>query len=158
MAKPTKEQYTQWIKEQLKIVNCKVHEWMEWNEKSVYEAYIDSRRVKIPRPINDWSFLVALHEIGHISTGHRLYSYLMEYNAEKWALRRAKEAYSIVCAEYEEDAKNYVRNKLICDLAYSNLTVDKVSPDVLDWLGETKQSILELVSEAEFVEESVAFH
>ena len=153
----SEEVYKQWVKEQLKIVNCKVHTWKDWSEEGSYEAFIDSRRVVIPTPKDDWSFLVALHEIGHVSTGHRLYTYLMEYNAEKWAIKRAKDAYGIVCPEYEEDAKNYVRAKLIGDLKFSELSVDKVKSYVLDWLGETPQSMSQLVSEAKFIEEPVAF-
>lgn len=149
--------YSQWIKDQLHTVKCKVHQWKEWNEEGSYEAFIDTRRVIIPVPVDDWSFLVALHEIGHVSTGHRLYSYLMEYNAEQWAIKRAKDCYNIVCPEYEEDAKNYVRSKLLGELKYSELSIHQVKSYVLDWLGETKESILQLVDEVNFVEEPVAF-
>lgn len=153
----TNQTYVQWIKEQLNQVNCKVHKWVEWDiNHGEFEAFIDSRRVVIPTPVDDWSFLVALHEIGHVSTGHRLYSYLMEYNAEKWAITRAKDSYGIVCKEYEEDAKNYVRSILIGELMFSGLQPDKVKSYVLEWLGETKESIILLAEEASFVEVPIA--
>jgi hypothetical protein len=134
--------YTNWIKEQLKITNVKVKKWVEWNpDSSVYEAFYEQRKVIIPRPVDDWSFLVALHEIGHISTGDRVRAYLSEYNAEKWAIRRAKECYNIQCLEYEEDARNYVRNHLISDLIHTDLKLEKVKSYVLAWLGETIESL-----------------
>lgn len=134
--------YTNWIKEQLKITNVKVKKWVEWNpDSNVYEAFYEQRKVIIPRPVDDWSFLVALHEIGHISTGDRVRAYLSEYNAEKWAIRRAKESYNVQCLDYEEDAKNYVRNHLISDLLFTDLQLNKVKPYVLAWLGETTESL-----------------
>ena len=79
--------------------------------------------------------------MGHVSTGDRLYSYLMEYNAEKWAIRRAKESYGVVCPEYEEDARSYVKKHLIENLVFSELSIEKVKPYVLEWLNETRSSI-----------------
>lgn len=134
--------YEKFVKEQLKITNTKVHKWVDWNpESSVYEAFIATRRVVIPKPVCDWSFLVALHEIGHVSTGERLYSYLQEYNAERWAIRRAKEAYGIVCPSYELDARRYVKRHLIENLVFSELPLQSVKPYVYDWLGESPDTI-----------------
>lgn len=126
--------YHTWIKEQLNLTKVRVHKWSEWDEDGRYEAFIDTRRVIIPVPVCDWSFLVGLHEIGHVSTGHRLYSYLMEYNAERWAIKRAAQAYNIVHEEYIQDAKNYVTAHLIHDLAYTELRPHQVKHYVYDWL------------------------
>ena len=134
--------YLHWTKEQLALTKTKVHKWKIWDsDDGNYEAFIESRRVIIPFPIDDWSFLVTLHEIGHISTGERLYSYLMEYNAERWAIRRAKEKYNVICPKYENDARNYVKNHLIENLVFSELSIEKVKPYVLEWLQETPSSI-----------------
>lgn len=133
--------YLGWFREQLKCTNIKVHKWSEWNDVETYEAFISSRRVHVPIPINEWSFLVALHELGHISTGERLYSYLQEYNAEKWAMRRAKTVYNIDCPDYEIDAKEYVYNHLIQDLLESDLTLKKVKSYVKEWLEVTDSDI-----------------
>ena len=65
----------------------------------------------------------------------------MEYNAERWAIRRAKESYGIVSDDYLQDAKNYVRNHLLENLTNTDLTIERVKPYVLDWLGETKETI-----------------
>ncbi len=136
-----KHPYIGWFREQLKITNTKVQKWSDWNDEMMYEAYVSSRRVHVPIPIDSFSFLVALHEIGHISTGERLYSYLSEYNSEKWAMRRAKEAYNVVDSEYEEDAKLYVLKHLVMDLLDTELTLPKVKPYVKEWIGLNDQQI-----------------
>jgi hypothetical protein len=137
--------YLGWFREQLQITKTKVHKWSEWKDDSVYEAFIESRRVHVPVPVNDWSFLVALHEIGHISTGDRLYSYLSEYNSEQWAIRRAKKAYNVVCKDYEKDAKQYVLKHLIADLTDTELQLSKVKPYVKKWIGLSDRQIAKQV-------------
>lgn len=140
--------YKKWLQQELKITNTRVKKWIDWDpDGNSYEAFIEDRKVIIPKPIDDWSFLVALHELGHISTGDRLHSYLSEYNAEKWAIRRAKESYQVECLEYVEDAKIYVKNHLIENLVFTELALEKVKPYVLEWLGETRDSILKHVLE-----------
>lgn len=114
---------------------------MDWKPDNLYEAFPDSRRVVIPIPECDWSFLVALHEIGHVSTGERTHTYLSEYNAERWAIARAKESYGIYSQDYVDDAKEYVKLHLINNLMYSRLKIDKVKAYVLDWLGTTAANI-----------------
>jgi hypothetical protein len=143
----TKKEYKNFIKAELKITNVKVKKWLKWHPDGDqgYEAFIEARRVCLPIPECEWSFLVGLHEIGHVSTGERLYSYLMEYNAEKWAIRRAKESYGIICPDYEEDAKNYVKDHLIENLVFSDLRLKKVKPYVLDWIGETQSSLTKII-------------
>lgn len=134
--------YKKWLKEQLAITKTKVHRWFDWDpDADVYQAYMESRRVAIPTPECDWSFLVCLHEIGHVSTGYRLDSYLMEYNAEKWAIKRAQTAYNVYSEEYVDDAKAYVKMHLVENLLFSELKIHKVKPYVLDWLNETPQTI-----------------
>jgi hypothetical protein len=134
------------LKEQLKLTNTKVRKWTTWNPNdSSYEAFYDSRQVIVPVPVCEWSFLVGLHEIGHISTGPRLFAYLSEYNAEQWAIKRAKSAYGIVHEEYVKDAKNYVYNHLLGDLMYSCLELKKVKPHVLEWLETTPKDIIESI-------------
>lgn len=138
-----RNQYREWVKDELKITNTKVRKWLKWIPEgdNGYQAFIDSRRVSIPNPECEWSFMVALHEIGHVSTGYRMHSYLMEYNAERWAIKRAKQTYNIECADYIQDAKEYVRDHLLENLLFSDLEIHKVKPYVLEWIGETKLSI-----------------
>ena len=136
--------YLDWTREQLAITKTKVHKWKVWDSgDGDYEAFIESRRVVIPHPIDDWSFLVTLHEMGHVSTGDRLYSYLMEYNAEKWAIRRAKESYGVVCPEYEEDARSYVKKHLIENLVFSELSIETSSSIAKEIIKMNKQGLLD---------------
>lgn len=137
--------YLGWVKEQLDLTKVRVRKWVEWNPDSdAYEAFFDGRSVIVPIPVDEWSFLVCLHEIGHISSGDRTYSYLREYNAEKWAMKRAKEAYGIENLDYELDGKWYVTSHLLQDLFYTELTIKKVKPYVLEWLGHTETSLQSL--------------
>jgi hypothetical protein len=137
--------YYGWIREQLTLTKVKVRRWVEWDpESDQYEAFYDNRSVVIPIPIDEWSFLVGLHEIGHLSSGDRIYSYLREYNAEQWAMKRAKRLYNIENLDYELDAKWYVTSHLLQDLFYSELTFEKIKPHVLNWLGHDKDSLKKL--------------
>jgi len=140
--------YNKWLRHELKTTNVRVKKWVDWDpDGDSYEAFIEDRKVIIPRPVDDWSFLVALHELGHVSTGDRMHAYLSEYNAEKWAIKRASESYQVQCLEYVEDAKIYVKSHLLEDLIFTELALEKVKPYVLEWLGETKHSILKHVLE-----------
>lgn len=129
--------YYKWFRNELNLTNCKVAKWLVWDpDNGDYFADIDSRRVTVPIPVCDWSFLVALHELGHVSTGFRLRHYLMEYNAERWAIKRAKESYGVYSEEYVQEAKSYVKWHLDCELKHTELTIDKVKPYVLEWIEE----------------------
>lgn len=141
--------YLGYVRNELEITNTRVKKWADWNpESDVYEAFYEQRSVIIPIPVCDWSFLVCLHEIGHISTGDRVFGYLREYNAEQWAIKKAKQSYNIVCDEYVEDAKVYVKGHLLANLIHDGLELEKIRPYVLDWLGEShttlSQNLVEL--------------
>lgn len=138
----SKSKYTTWIKDELSITKTKVKKWILWNglEDSIYEAYFDTRSVVIPIPVCSFSFLVALHEIGHISTGDRNTNYLREYNAERWAIKRAKE-YNVSNAGYVKDAKKYVRAHIVHDVIHNSLDIQKIKPYVLEWIKTTHISI-----------------
>lgn len=143
----TPKEYLKRVREQLQITNTKVRKWVDWDDDYIYEAFSETRYVIIPKPTDEWSFLVALHEIGHISTGERRHSYLQEYNAEKWAIKRAKEHYGIENPEYIEDAKIYVKKHLITNLLQTDLKLEKVKTYVLEWIGETHESIKKILQE-----------
>jgi hypothetical protein len=145
--------YKKWVKEQLTITKTRVRKWEVWNPSETYEAFYETRQVIIPDPICDWSFLVALHEIGHISTGPRLYSHLAEYNAERWAIKRAHSSYGIHSPEYLEDARTYVTNHLLTDIVCFGYDINKVKPYILDWLDLSLARLIALVSEKIEVED-----
>lgn len=139
--------YEKYIRDQLKITNTRVRKWVEWNphHNFTYEAYLDSRSVVIPKPVCAWSFLIGLHEIGHISTGRRKWSYLMEYNAEMWAIKKAAQLCDLHCPEYETDARLYVRQHVISNLVYSNMEFKDIKPYVLEWLNEDEESLRHVI-------------
>ncbi len=126
--------YTNWVKEQLAITKVRVHKWELWCGDLIYEAYPESRRVRIPKPVCAFSFLVCLHEIGHISAGVRDCSYLSEYAAEQWAIKRAA-SYNVRHVPYEVDAKLNVLVHLVENLSSTQLELKQVKPRVLNWLG-----------------------
>lgn len=140
----SKAHYKRLVKEQLAVTNTKVRRWVEWDPTNCvdYEAYYETRKVSIPIPVCDWSFLVCLHEIGHISTGDRLYSYLAEYNAEKWAIKRAFSGYDIACKEYELDAKEYVKAHIDSDIRVHKLGLTDIRPYVLEWIYNPQNTFI----------------
>jgi len=140
----TKTAYTRYVKEQLATTNTRVRRWLDWDPDGVgYEAYYDTRRVSIPKPVCDWSFLVCLHEIGHISTGDRQYGYLAEYNAEKWAIKRAYKQYDIAHYLYELDAKEYVKAHVNDDIKHHKLGLYDIKPYVLSWIYDPHNTFID---------------
>lgn len=133
--------YLGYLREQLELTKVKVHKWLPWDDETVYEAFIEKRRVILPIPTCQWSFMVGLHEIGHVSTGERQYTYLQEYNAEKWAIARAKQHYGIVYPEYEKDARRQVWLHIVQNHLYYDLSLEKIKPYVLDWIGATVDQV-----------------
>ncbi len=129
--------YKRWVTEQLDKHGIKVHRWCKFDWDETYYAYFDSRRVKIPIPECTTSLLIALHEIGHIVRGDRMYTYLSEYHAEQWAINTAKSAYNIQSKKYEQSAKIYVYNHLLDDVAYRHLNPNRVRAAILKWIGVT---------------------
>ena len=134
--------YVGYVREQLDLVGVRVRKWMPWDPDSYrYEAFRETRQVLLPIPIDSWSFMVCLHEIGHISMGERVFSYLDEYVAEQWAIKRAKQAYGIVDLDYEKDARRYVWMHIIQNRLFYNLQTNKIKPYVLDWIEATPQQV-----------------
>lgn len=132
------------IRKELKMRNIRVQKWCVEEPPNAYEAYIESRLVRIPKPVDLFTFHVCLHEIGHIVTGDRLYSYLQEYNAEKWAIKRA-EYYGIIDESYIRDAKLYVLKYCITDSLVHGL--DNIRPYVLEWIGVNESQFSQLVTD-----------
>lgn len=143
LAEASKLPYLGYIRQQLDLTNVRVRKWLPWDlEETVYEAFIEQRQVILPIPVCEWSFLVGLHEIGHVSTGERRFSYLQEYNAERWAIKRAKQVYQIECLEYEKDAKRQVWMHIVQNYLFYCLELNQIKPYVLDWIGATLDQVV----------------
>jgi hypothetical protein len=136
-AQMNKKPYIDWVKSELKRHDVRVHRWRKFNWEETYFAYFDSRRVSIPIPECKYSLLIALHEIGHIVKGERLYAYLAEYQAEKWAMETAQSKYGITYKKYENSAKEYVYQHLLEDVVFRMLPLNKIQRKVLKWIGVT---------------------
>jgi len=140
--------YLFWIKNELKQHNVRVHRWGEFNndDDEIYYAYFNSRRVYIPIPKCDHSFLISLHELGHIVTGNDFYGHIAEYNAERWAINLAKKKYKIKNEEYEESAKDYVYEHLIEDIACRFFNYKLLDPKIKRWINVNKKDLFEDVN------------
>lgn len=126
--------YESVIRKELRRRKIRVQKWCIDEPENDYEAYIASRVVRIPKPVDSFKFHVCLHEIGHVVTGERLYGHLQEFNAEKWAIERA-EYYGIVDQEYIRDAKLYVLKHCITDVMLHGLKHTQIRKHILDWIG-----------------------
>lgn len=136
--------YEDIIHKELKRRKIRVQKWCTEEPSNNYEAYINSRMVRIPKPVDAYHFKICLHEIGHVETGERIYAYLQEYNAERWAIKRA-EYYGVIDKEYINDAKMYVLKHCITDVLVGGLT--KVRSYVLDWIGVSQAQFEQLVKD-----------
>lgn len=132
------------IRKEIRQRNIRVQKWCIDEPDNGYEAYITTRVVRIPKPVDSFHFHVCLHEIGHVVTGERLYSYLQEYNAEKWAIERAL-YYGITDDEYIKDAKLYVLKHCITDTILYG--IKKIRPYVLKWIGVDEAQFKQLVND-----------
>jgi hypothetical protein len=137
-----KNQYVSWIKDELKGNKIKVHKWGKFSQDETYYAYFDSRKVYIPVPECEVSFLVSLHEIGHIVLGNSFYGHIAEYNAERWAIHRAKVRYGMISEEFEKSGKNYVYEQLIEDIVYRSFDHKQLDPNIKRWLKVPQKLIV----------------
>lgn len=126
--------YEKIIRSEIRKRKIRVQKWCTEEPENSYEAYISTRVVRIPKPVDSFHFHVCLHEIGHVVTGERLYGYLQEYNAEKWAIERA-EYYGLIDEDYIRDAKVYVLKHCITDVMLHGLKHTQIRKYVLDWIG-----------------------
>ena len=137
----TDKPYIGWVKDELKLNNVRVHKWGKFDWDETYYAYFDSRRVYIPIPECKTSLFIALHEIGHIVKGERLYGYLAEYQAEQWAIQVARDKYNIISKTYENSARKYVYDHILEDVVYRLLPIKRIQKKVMKWIGVTPEKI-----------------
>lgn len=133
--------YIQWVKNELNQYNIKVQKWGEFNDTDMYYAYFNSNRVYIPIPQCDYSFLVSLHEIGHIVTGNNILGHIAEYTAEKWAVDVAKKKYKIINDEFITIGKDYIYENLLEDIVYRMFDYNQLDKNIQKWIGKSKRDI-----------------
>lgn len=106
----------------------------------IYQACYETHRVFIPVPVDDYAFYVCLHEIGHLATGEARYSYLQEYRAEQWALKKLKQ-YGYYKKNFEREARQYVLNVMYEDICFRGLNIAAVNPKIQAWIQRDVHSI-----------------
>lgn len=106
----------------------------------IYFAHFESNSVSIPVPVDDYSFYLAMHEIGHIVTGDGYWSHKMEYKAEQWALAKCIK-YGYYHKAFEKEAKEYVLYHMCNDVLLYGYNADKISQRMLDWVKMTPRKI-----------------
>lgn len=140
------EEFKRLIQKETQKRSIRISKWITnpIEYQHVYEACYETRTIRIPLPIDEYHFIVCLHEIGHLVKGDRKYSYLAEYHAERWAIERAKK-YGVVSAEYEASAKEYILRHIITNTISSDLRVNKIRKEVLAYLNMTEAEVVATV-------------
>jgi hypothetical protein len=105
-----------------------------------YQACYETHRVFIPIPVDDYALYVCLHEIGHLVTGEARYSYLQEYRAEQWALKKLK-YYGYYQKNFEREAQQYVLNVMYEDICFRGLRIAGVNPKIQAWIKRDVERI-----------------
>ena len=124
------------VKKYLDRYGITVAKWMPYNngDHVEYLADMDQYRVWIPFPVDDFSFYICMHEIGHIVTGHRSYAYLQEVAAEQYAIRKSKQ-YKMHDKSFDREAREYVRVTMAEDVLFRGLDPKRINRDTLRWVG-----------------------
>jgi hypothetical protein len=117
----------------LYIRKHKIHvkKWYKSLNAASYTVFQGSRTVMLPVPKNRTSFLVCLHEIGHISEGSYPISYINEYVAEIFAITEGKK-WDAETDAYEFKAKQYVLAHLVKD--WNTGRIKSVRKEIREWL------------------------
>lgn len=131
------------VKEHLDRYGIRVAKWMPYNVPHAqvqYLADIDEGRVWIPFPVDNFSFYICMHEIGHIVTGSKSYAYLQEVAAEQYAIRKCKQ-YGMFERAIVRDAKAYVRSTIAEDVLFRGLDPKQINRHTLKWIGRNPTGV-----------------
>jgi len=109
-------------------------------KSGVGRAYVEEKRIKIPRIIDLYTAAVVVHEIAHVILNHtdEVDEYLVEYETEMWTIRFLKKHdmhidYKAEFEEYVMGAKSYV-SSIINKQKHVNANI-KVRKRVNNWLS-----------------------
>jgi len=109
----------------------------KWSNQSCGTAFMETREVKIPHPVDYDTLGVCFHEIGHIVHGHDEKSgktrYVEEYEAEQFAIQKLKE-YGFYNKRYEYRAISYVLSK-IAQARNRGHNMKNVPKEIVRWTG-----------------------
>lgn len=142
--KAKKSKYYNQVRSLLDRHGIRVRGWHDYDEVDAYWADFDQHSVKLPIPNCNWSLYVCFHEIGHLVTGSRQYSYLQEYHAEKYALSQVEKLQLKGFATMVKNGKKYVLQNLLQDIIFHQLNPNTVRKEVRAWLGITPKRLKRL--------------
>jgi len=101
-------------------------------------AYYKEGLIRIPKKLDNMrKFLVALHEIGHLVEGKQKTSYMSEYVAMKWALKKFKEL-GMYDKGAEESERRYFTKKL-CQAKNRRSKIEDLPDEVFKFSRLSKQ-------------------
>ncbi len=104
------------------------------------EATLPERIIRIPTTLDSpKKFIVSLHEIGHIkfSTKKYKFDYMMEYDAEQYAIGLAK-TFGFI---RKKSIESYIKSARIYVLSYINRDIKKIKIkdipiEVVEWIND----------------------
>lgn len=109
-------------------------------------ALIKERKVKIPDPINEMTFLTCLHEIGHVVTNKVSDpTWKKEYLAVRYSIEGALKYYPEMDPKFIEYQKRYLIMKMCMSIRRSHDT-GKIWDEVWQFVGQSKELWSEMIS------------
>ena len=116
-------------------------EVLKWTNSSCGVAYINTRQIKIPIPVDYDTLGVCFHEIGHIVLNHGGKNskprFIEEYEAEQYAIQKLKE-YNRYNIKFELRAIAHVLSK-IAQAKNRRMNINKVPQEIVSWTGLQKR-------------------
>lgn len=132
------------VRKYLQRYNIRVGEWYpHWQSKKhpiTYQACFETRRVFIPIPVDNYSFYICMHEIGHIVTGESWYGWQQEWKAEQWSLKKCIQ-YGYYRKWYEDEAKRYVLRVMYEDIIFRGFNINATPIRVMRWMGRDEKRV-----------------
>ena len=103
-------------------------------------AALSERKIWIPKPVNECTFYICLHEIGHIVAGNTDddSNWLCEYEATKYGLEEARKLKIKYSVELTECIKNYLRYTLCVAVTKEQIPIDNIPCKVFRLAGINK--------------------
>jgi hypothetical protein len=103
------------------------------------QALINKRTIRIPKPVNELTFYICLHEIGHILSNLKETdsNWLHEYEAAKYGIQEAKRNDVIYSKELMECIRGYLRYSLKKSIR-KNTAIEDIPNKVFRLAGASK--------------------
>jgi hypothetical protein len=137
---PTHSEMKEIIEKEAAINGIVINRWKKSSSGGAAYNFIHGnfKIIEIPIPNNYYCFGICHHEIGHLVLGHcvadrKKLNYVIEYEAEKYAIAKLKEYHSDY-KQYELQAALYVL-KILYRYQKRGHDMKKVPMEILLWTG-----------------------